>query len=72
MDIENNNNNAGACRGCPGDRSETIKNCLKPSKPYTTIGLSSSDFVPNDQRSARNRMAIARMPEDCSKTVNNL
>eukprot|EP00972_Heterocapsa_arctica_P007272 1059968-Heterocapsa_arctica.AAC.1 len=36
------------------------------------IGLSNSDFVQNDQRSARYIMVIARMPEDRSKTVKNL
>eukprot|EP00972_Heterocapsa_arctica_P031890 4697696-Heterocapsa_arctica.AAC.1 len=36
------------------------------------IGFSSSDFVRNDQRSATNLMAIARMPEDRSKTLKNL
>eukprot|EP00972_Heterocapsa_arctica_P060734 8959586-Heterocapsa_arctica.AAC.1 len=33
------------------------------------IGLSSSDFVQNDKRSAWNRMVIARMPEDRPNTV---
>eukprot|EP00972_Heterocapsa_arctica_P075462 11130859-Heterocapsa_arctica.AAC.1 len=35
------------------------------------LGLSSSDFVQNYQRSARNLMVLARMPEDCSKTIEN-
>eukprot|EP00972_Heterocapsa_arctica_P074676 11020151-Heterocapsa_arctica.AAC.1 len=34
--------------------------------------LSSSDAVQNDQRSARNPMVIAGMPEDRSKTFKNL
>eukprot|EP00972_Heterocapsa_arctica_P037632 5538726-Heterocapsa_arctica.AAC.1 len=34
-------------------------------------GLSSSDFVQNDQPSARNLMVIVRMPEDRSNTFNN-
>eukprot|EP00972_Heterocapsa_arctica_P025115 3699572-Heterocapsa_arctica.AAC.1 len=33
--------------------------------------VSSSDVVQNDQLSARNLMAIARMPEDHSKTYMN-
>eukprot|EP00972_Heterocapsa_arctica_P061669 9094465-Heterocapsa_arctica.AAC.1 len=35
------------------------------------VGLSSSEFVPTDQRSARNPMMIARTPEDRSKTFKN-
>eukprot|EP00972_Heterocapsa_arctica_P107717 15865277-Heterocapsa_arctica.AAC.1 len=34
--------------------------------------VSSSEFVQNDQRSARNRMVIARMPEDRSETLTNV
>eukprot|EP00972_Heterocapsa_arctica_P027195 3998597-Heterocapsa_arctica.AAC.1 len=34
--------------------------------------VSSSEFVQNDMRSARNLMVIARRPEDRSKTVRNL
>eukprot|EP00972_Heterocapsa_arctica_P044135 6515407-Heterocapsa_arctica.AAC.1 len=34
--------------------------------------LSSSDFVQNDQRSARNLMVITRKPEDRSKAFKNL
>eukprot|EP00972_Heterocapsa_arctica_P004569 679645-Heterocapsa_arctica.AAC.1 len=33
------------------------------------IGLSSSDFVQNDKRYARNLTLIARMPEDRAKNV---
>eukprot|EP00972_Heterocapsa_arctica_P100633 14837800-Heterocapsa_arctica.AAC.1 len=36
------------------------------------IGLSSSDFMQNDGRSARNLTVTARMPEDRSKTFKNL
>eukprot|EP00972_Heterocapsa_arctica_P039880 5874383-Heterocapsa_arctica.AAC.1 len=34
--------------------------------------FSSSDAVQHDKQSARNLMAIARMPEDCSKTFKHL
>eukprot|EP00972_Heterocapsa_arctica_P022872 3364299-Heterocapsa_arctica.AAC.1 len=35
------------------------------------LGLSSSEFVQHDQRSARNLMVIARMPADRSTTFKN-
>eukprot|EP00972_Heterocapsa_arctica_P088586 13062999-Heterocapsa_arctica.AAC.1 len=36
------------------------------------IGLSSSEFVQHDQRSARNLTVTARMPEDRSNTVKHI
>ena len=46
-------------------------NCCIVPELFKSSYISSSDFVQNDHRSARNLMVIARMPEDRSKTFKN-